>query len=347
MGARRLPSGPPAPPPTPDAMILVTGGAGFIGSNLVAGLLESGRGPVAVVDRFGTDDKWRNLAKHELEALIAPEALAEFLRDRGKHVDRVYHMGAVSSTLERDVDLIVETNVRLSQALWAWCAEATVPFVWASSAATYGDGSAGFRDGADPAALDRLRPLNAYGWSKHLFDRWVARRVRSRERRPPQWAGLKFFNVYGPNEYHNGEMRSVVCKAYPRARAGDPATLFRSHRADYPDGGQKRDFVHVRDCVDVLTWLHDHEEVSGLFNLGTGRARTWLDLMTALYQAVGQPLAVEWLDIPEPMRDRYQYFTEADMGALRAAGYGRPFLSIEDGVRDYVQGFLATDDPYR
>jgi ADP-L-glycero-D-manno-heptose 6-epimerase len=328
-------------------MILVTGGAGFIGSNLVAGLLESGRGAVAVVDRLGQDDKWRNLAKHDLEALIAPEGLGDFLRDRGKQVEFVYHLGAISSTLERDVDLIVETNLRLSQALWTWCIETMVPLVYASSAATYGDGSAGFQDGIDPATLERLRPLNPYGWSKHAFDRWVAQRVRRGENTPPHWAGVKFFNVYGPNEYHKDEMRSVVCKAYPRAAAGEPAVLFRSHRPDYPDGGQKRDFIYVRDCVDVLLWLHDHQEANGLFNLGTGEARSWLDLMEALYQAVGRPLSVDWVDIPEPMRDRYQYFTEADMSALRVAGYNRPFMSIEDGVRDYVQSFLATADPYR
>ena len=328
-------------------MILVTGGAGFIGSNLVAGLLASGRGPVAVVDRLGRDDKWRNLAKHDLEALIAPEGLPEFLRDRGKQVEFVYHMGAVSSTLERDADLIAETNIRLPQALWEWCAETMVPFVYASSAATYGDGAAGFRDGLDQANLEALRPLNAYAWSKHAFDRWVAHRVRREHRKPPHWAGIKFFNVYGPNEYHKGEMRSVVCKAYPGAAAGAPATLFRSHRPDYPDGGQKRDFVHVQDCVSVLLWLHDHQEASGLYNLGTGRARSWLDLMRALYDAVGKPLAVDWIDVPEEIRERYQYFTEADMSALRAAGYHRDFLSVEDGVRDYVRRFLATDDPYR
>lgn len=328
-------------------MILVTGGAGFIGSNLVAGLLESGRGPIGVVDWLGGDEKWRNLGKHEIDALIAPEGLPEFLQRRGSQVDFVYHLGAITSTLERDADRIVDTNLRLSQELWSWCAEAVVPFVYASSAATYGDGSHGFDDGADPVALARLRPLNAYAWSKHAFDRWVARRVRRAERTPPHWAGLKFFNVYGPNEYHKGEMRSVVAKAHPHAAAGEPVTLFRSHRPDVPDGGQKRDFIHVDDCVAVMCWLHDHEEVNGLFNLGTGRARTWLDLVGALYAAVGTPLAVEWTDIPEGLRDRYQYFTEADMGALRAAGYDRPFLSIEEGVRDYVQRYLATDDRYR
>ena len=329
-------------------MILVTGGAGFIGSNLVAALIESGRGPVAVVDYLGSEEKWRNLAQHEVELLIPPEQLTDFLQRRGKEVDCVFHLGAISSTIERDADLIAEINFRLPQALWKWCAESVVPFIYASSAATYGDGSAGFNDGADPATLQRMRPLNAYGWSKHAFDRWVARKALVGSGSvPPHWAGLKLFNVYGPNEYHKGEMRSVVCKAYPRATAGEPAVLFRSHRPDYPDGGQKRDFIHVRDCVDVMLWLRDHEEVNGLFNLGTGRARSWLDLMTALYGAVGRELSVEWIDVPEELRDRYQYFTEADMSALRAAGYDGTFLSIEDGVRDYVSRYLATDDPYR
>ena len=200
----------------PAQMILVTGGAGFIGSNLVATLLEQGLGPVAVVDRLGQDEKWRNLAKHDLEALVAPEGLSDFLQRRGKAIAFVFHLGAISSTVERDADLIADTNIRLSQALWEWCADESVPLVYASSAATYGDGSQGFRDGSDPEALARLRPMNAYGWSKHAFDRWVARRARAGERTPPQWVGLKLFNVYGPNEYHKGEMRSVVCKAMAR-----------------------------------------------------------------------------------------------------------------------------------
>ena len=328
-------------------MILVTGGAGFIGSNLVAGLLERGLGPVTVVDRLGQDEKWRNLAKHDLEALVAPEGLPDFLQRRGKEVGYVFHLGAVSSTMERDADLIADTNIRLSQGLWRWCAERRVPFVYASSAATYGDGVAGFQDGGDPEALSQLRPQNAYGWSKHAFDRWAVRHGRSVDMAPPQWVGLKFFNVYGPNEYHKGEMRSVVCKAYPRAAAGEPARLFRSHRPDYDAGGQKRDFIHVRDCVDVMLWFQEHPELSGLFNLGTGEAQSWLELITALYRAVGREPDVEWIDIPEAIRDRYQYFTQADMTALRHVGYERPFLSVAEGVQDYVERYLATDDPYR
>ena len=321
-------------------MILVTGGAGFIGSNMVAALDDEGV-RVSVCDRLGHDDKWRNLAARELEELVDPEDIGDFLEMRGDELSGVVHMGAISATTETDADLIVETNVRLSQALWHWCAEAEVPFIYASSAATYGDGAEGFGDDASPDALSRLAPLNAYGWSKHLFDRWVARRVDDGDPAPPQWVGLKFFNVYGPNEHHKGSMRSVVNKAFPAAGRGEPVTLFRSHHPDYEDGGQMRDFIHVQDCVDVMMWLLDHPDVSGLFNLGTGQARTWLDLMSALYGALDQEMEVAWVDTPEEIREKYQYFTQAEMAKLRAAGYDRPFTSVEDGVASYVREFLV------
>ncbi len=321
-------------------MILVTGGAGFIGSNLVAALDDQGR-RVAVCDRLGSDDKWKNLRRRELEALVAPEGLDAFLTGGGREVEAVVHMGAISATTETDADLIVETNVRLSQRIWQWCARHEVPLVYASSAATYGDGAQGFDDDGSPEALATLLPLNAYGWSKHLFDRWVARRVARGEPTPPAWVGLKFFNVYGPNEHHKGNMRSVVTKAFPAAARGEPVTLFRSHHPDYPDGGQMRDFVYVEDCVDVMLWLLDHPEVSGLFNLGTGRAQTWLELMGALYGAVGHDLEVRWVDTPEEIRDRYQYFTQARMDRLREAGYPGEFRAVEDAVPDYVHRFLT------
>jgi ADP-L-glycero-D-manno-heptose 6-epimerase len=256
-------------------------------------------------------------------------------------------MGAISSTTETDADLIVETNFRLSQRIWHWCAAQSVPLLYASSAATYGDGSAGFDDDGSPHALAKLVPLNPYGWSKHLFDRWVARTVQDDGAKPPQWLGLKFFNVYGPNEHHKGHMRSVVTKAWPHSERGEPVTLFRSHDPRYPDGGQKRDFVYVKDCVDVILWLMEHHDVNGLFNLGTGRAQTWLELMGALYRAVGHELQVDWVETPAEIRDRYQYFTQAETGRLRAAGYRRPFRSVEEGVTDYVKSHLATADPYR
>jgi ADP-L-glycero-D-manno-heptose 6-epimerase len=328
-------------------MIVVTGGAGFIGSNFIAGLEEAGGDPVSVVDWLGHDDKWKNLRRRDLDELVDPGALDDFLARRVRDITYVVHMGAVSSTTETDADLIAETNLRLSQHLWRWCARHEVPFLYASSAATYGDGSAGFDDDATPEALARLVPLNAYGWSKLAFDKWVARQASAPGAKPPQWVGLRFFNVYGPNEYHKEDMRSVVTKAYPAAAAGKPVTLFRSHRPDYPDGGQKRDFVYVKDCVDVMLWLVEHRAVSGLFNLGTGRAQTWLELMGALYGAVGRQLDVKWVDTPPEIRDRYQYFTQAEMARLRAAGYARPFRSVEEGVADYVEHHLATDDPYR
>jgi ADP-L-glycero-D-manno-heptose 6-epimerase len=326
-------------------MILVTGGAGFIGSNLVSALSERGC-RVAVCDRLGADDKWKNLRRSELAELIPPEDLPRFLEAQGEGVTYVFHMGAISSTLETDADLIVEVNFRLSQQLWRWCTRREVPLVYASSAATYGDGARGFDDDGSSEALATLRPLNPYGWSKHLFDRWTARQEKNGQR-PPQWAGLKFFNVYGPNEYHKAEMRSLVTKAYPVAARGEPIGLFRSHHPAYADGGQMRDFVYVEDCVSVMLWLYENREVSGLFNVGTGRARSWLDLMGALYAAVDKELSVAWRDIPEEMRERYQYFTEARVERLRAAGYARPFFSVEDGVRDYVERYLGTDDPYR
>ncbi|MEK9509387.1 ADP-glyceromanno-heptose 6-epimerase [Gemmatimonadota bacterium Y43] len=321
-------------------MYLVTGGAGFIGSNLVAALDDRGD-RVAVCDRFGTGDKWKNLRRRELEALVAPESLGTFLEERADEVSAVIHLGAISATTETDADLIVDTNVRLSQSVWRWCTHQQVPLIYASSAATYGDGEEGFDDDGSPEALARLLPLNAYGWSKHLFDRWVARRVADGEPTPPAWAGLKFFNVYGPNEHHKGSMRSVVTKAWPRVAAGQSVTLFRSHHPDYADGGQMRDFVYVEDCVDVMLWLLDHPEVSGLFNLGTGRAQSWLELIGALFAAVGREPRIEWVDTPVEIRDRYQYFTQASMDRLRAAGYDRPLRAVEDAVPDYVERFLA------
>jgi ADP-L-glycero-D-manno-heptose 6-epimerase len=328
-------------------VIVVTGGAGFIGSNIVAGLESADTGRVSVVDRLGCGEKWKNLRGRALDELVDPADLDDFLARRGEEVRYVVHMGAISATTETDADLIVATNVRLSQRIWRWCADRDVPLIYASSAATYGDGSEGFDDDSDPDALARLLPLNAYGWSKHLFDRWVVREVASGAPRPPQWVGLRFFNVYGPHEHHKGDMRSVVTKSYPAAAAGKPVTLFRSHHPDYEDGGQMRDFVYVKDCVDVMLWLMERRDVSGLYNLGTGRAQTWLELMGALYGAVGREMEVQWVDTAEEIRDRYQYYTQAAMDRLRAAGYQGRFRTVEEGVSDYVTEHLATPDPYR
>ncbi len=328
-------------------MYLITGGAGFIGSNLVAHLAERG-GQVVVCDRLGSDERWRNLAHHELAELIAPEALAHWLEQTDpERIEAVIHMGAISSTTEGDVDRLVANNIRPTLDLLAWCTVHQRRFIYASSAATYGDGSAGFDDDGSCAALARLRPLNAYGWSKQVVDRRIARLAEQRAPLPPQWVGLKFFNVYGPNEYHKGAMQSVIARNFARARSGEPLHLFRSYRADYADGGQRRDFIYVRDCVEVIAWLLEQPRICGLFNVGTGTARSWLDLAGALFAACERRRSVEFIDMPPELIPRYQYFTEARMQRLRAAGYARPFTSLEDGVADYVQRYLATDDPYR
>ncbi|MBI3709105.1 MAG: ADP-glyceromanno-heptose 6-epimerase [Proteobacteria bacterium] len=328
-------------------MIVVTGGAGFIGSNLLAGLEARGGYELVVCDRLASGDKWRNLAKRALADLIVPERLFDFLDAHADEIEVVYHLGANSSTTETDVDLIIAQNFRLSLDLWHWCTHSMTRLIYASSAATFGDGKAGFDDDASPAALARLRPLNPYGWSKHLFDRRVAALLAAAAPHPPQHVGLKFFNVYGPNEAHKRDQRSVVHQIHPRAAAGEPARLFKSYHPDYADGGQLRDFVWVDDCVAVMLWLLDHAQVSGLFNLGSGQARSFADLARAVYAALGRNCAIEYVDMPAELRDRYQYFTQARMERLRAAGYTAPFTPLETGVARYVGDFLANADPYR
>ncbi|MBE7219405.1 MAG: ADP-glyceromanno-heptose 6-epimerase [Caulobacteraceae bacterium] len=328
-------------------LVLVTGAAGFIGSNICADLAQAGW-DVAACDRLGPaeDGKWRNLAKHPLADFTAPGAMWDWLSAHADELDAVVHMGAVSATTEPDADLILHTNFTLSRDLFRWCAEHGKPLVYASSAATYGEGEGGFADADDLKSLQALRPLNAYGWSKALFDQY-ARREADRGRAPPQWAGLKFFNVYGPNEAHKGAMRSVVHQLYPKVAAGEEVRLFQSHREGIEDGGQRRDFVHVRDASAVVAWLLDHPQVSGIFNLGTGEARSFRDLAHAVFAAAGREPRIGYIPTPELIRDKYQYFTQADMGRLRAAGYAAPFTPLEEGVADYVGRFLSQADPYR
>lgn len=326
--------------------ILVTGGAGFIGSNLVAAL-EARGGEIAVCDRLGDGEKWRNLAKRALAAVIEPERLLPYLDRYPGKIEAVFHMGAISATTERDADLVIRTNFTLPLALWEWCARHGARFIYASSAAVYGDGRQGFDDDGSPAALARLQPMNVYGWSKLLFDRRVADLVSDSALRPRQWAGLRFFNVYGPNEYHKGPMRSVVKQVHERIQRGEAATLFKSHSPDYADGGQLRDFIWVGDCVDAMLWLYDNPEVNGLFNLGTGKARSFAELAAATFAAAGKPPQIRYVDTPVELRERYQYFTEARMERLRAAGYDKSFTSLEEGIARYVREFLAAPNPYR
>jgi len=328
-------------------MIIVTGGAGFIGSNLAAAIEDRGERDIVVVDRFGTDDKWRNLAKRSRIEIMSPEGLGELIALRRHDIRAIFHMGAISATTERDVDLILANNWRLSCELWDLAARFELRLIYASSAATYGDGTQGFDDDSSPAALARLLPLNPYAWSKHLFDLRVSRALEAGERAPRQWAGLKFFNVFGPNEGHKGGQMSVVPQFHRQIRTGGGAKLFKSYRPDYPDGGQTRDFIHIDDAVAVMLWLFDRPEVNGLFNVGTAKARSFLDIANAIFAALGRKPSIEFVDMPEALRDRYQYFTEARTDRLRAAGFARPFTSLEDGVADYVTRFLAAPDPYR
>jgi len=326
-------------------MILVTGGAGFIGSNLQAALWERDVESV-VVDRLREHGKWRNLAAHPPARLIAPEDLDQFLAGHPP-IEMVFHLGAVSATTARDGDLVWQSNVALSQSLWEWCAGRGVRFVYASSAATYGAGGAGFDDDPSLEYLRALRPLNLYGWSKHAFDLWVARRIAAGEKRPPQWVGLKFFNVYGPNEYHKGGMISVVKVKHDEVKAGQAARLFRADQPGLADGEQKRDFIWVGDVVAALLWLRDTPGVSGLFNLGTGKARSYRDLAHAVCDALNVPRQIAFIDMPEALAGQYQSFTEARMERLRAAGFVRPCTALEDGVKLYLQNYLSKPDPYR
>ncbi|HXZ59968.1 MAG TPA: ADP-glyceromanno-heptose 6-epimerase [Steroidobacteraceae bacterium] len=327
-------------------MYVVTGGAGFIGSNLVAELSDRGA-DVVVCDWLRSDERWRNLAKHDIVDLVAPEALTGWLDRHREDVEAIVHMGAISSTTETDVDLMVRDNVRFTLDLLQWCTGADRRLIYASSAATYGDGSAGFEDAPGCAPLSRLRPLNAYGWTKHFVDRRIARLAEQGMPLPPQWVGLKFFNVYGPNEYHKGSMRSLVAQNFAAVHRGDAVRLFRSRRADYADGGQARDFIYVKDCVGVISWLLRNPGVCGLFNVGTGVARSWLDLAQALFSAANRPARIEFIDMPPQLVEKYQYFTQASVARLRAAGYREAFTPLEQGIADYVQQYLARTDPYR
>jgi len=328
-------------------MIVITGGAGFIGSNLVASLEARGGSGLVVVDHLGSGEKWRNLSKRELLAIVPPAELFNYLVQHRSAIEGVFHLGASSSTIEPDTDLVVQTNFSLSQRLWRWCADNRIRLIYASSAATYGNGAAGFDDDTASKALAKLRPLNAYGWSKHLFDRWVARQVERGYPCPPQWAGVKFFNVYGPNEYHKGGQLSVALQIWRQISSGAHATLFKSHHADYADGGQQRDFVWVDDVVDIMLWLYDQPKTCGIFNAGSGKARSFADLAGAVYAALGKEPQLRYIEMPEALRGNYQYFTEAKLERLRQAGYAKPATPLEEGVRRYVQDFLTQPDIYR
>jgi ADP-L-glycero-D-manno-heptose 6-epimerase len=326
-------------------MLLVTGGAGFIGSNVVASLNEAGCHDVVVSDWLGSEGKWRNLQKRQLADLVAPEALTRWLD--GRKLDAVIHLGAISSTTATDGDAVMDNNFRLSLMLLDWCTATRTPFIYASSAATYGNGDEGFSDAWSLAELKRFKPMNLYGWSKHLFDLALIDRLQRKEKVPPQWAGLKFFNVFGPNEYHKGAMMSLVAKTFGDAKAGKAIRLFKSHRDGIADGDQRRDFIYVDDAIAVVRFMLETPSVSGIFNVGTGKARSFKDLVTAMYAALRMKPNIEYVDMPEEIRGTYQYFTQAEVANLQRAGYNAGFTALEDSVGRYVTQFLDREDRYR
>ncbi|WP_300554013.1 ADP-glyceromanno-heptose 6-epimerase [Maricaulis sp.] len=327
-------------------MFIVTGGAGFIGSNIVADLAAQGKA-VALIDELGTDAKWKNIAKHTLEDVIHPDQTFEALDYHAGRIEGIIHMGAISATTERDGDLIARTNFTLSRDLWDWCSARDVPFVYASSAATYGDGEQGFDDDDDLVSMSKLRPLNAYGWSKWLFDCWARRQVDEKRAAPPRWAGLKFFNVYGPNEQHKGSMRSVAIQVFEQVSETGKMKLFASDHPDYEDGGQMRDFVWVEDCARTAIWCATGLQENGIYNVGSGKARSFKDLALAVFAAMEREPQIEFIDMPDKLKGQYQYFTQARMSRLVAAGCPVNGTALEDGVGQYVRDFLATDDPFR
>jgi ADP-L-glycero-D-manno-heptose 6-epimerase len=326
-------------------MIIITGATGFIGSNIVADLNAQGRTDLLLVDDLGTQGKWKNIAKRRFVDLVDYRQLDTLLPTLHA-ADAVFHMGANSSTTSTDGDEILRVNLHATMAWWKWCTQTGTPFIYASSAATYGDGAQGFDDNQAPDALDQLAPLNLYGWSKHQFDKWAVERA-AEGKAPPQWAGLKFFNVYGPNEYHKGDMKSLVAKNTDLVAGGETIKLFKSYKDGFADGAQLRDFVYVKDCVAVMMWLMANRQVSGLFNLGTGQARSFVDLIQAIGAALNKPVNIEFVEMPESIRPNYQYFTQANMAKLQAAGYKQAMFSLEDGVHDYVVAHLRASDKFR
>ena len=316
-------------------MIIVTGGAGFIGSSLVWRLNELGESKIIIVDDLGTDEKWKNLVPLKFVDFVHKDDFISMVLDREFpfETDSIIHMGANSSTTEKDADHLFSNNYLYTKELAQYCLEKNIRFIYASSAATYGDGSLGFDD--DENKLGLLRPLNMYGYSKQLFDLWAKRNGAF-----DKIVGLKYFNVFGPNEYHKGDMRSVVHKAFEQVRDTGKVRLFKSLNPKYKDGEQLRDFIYIKDAVEMTLFFLDKPNTSGLFNIGSGKARTWNDLVTALFKAMNKPVKIEYIELPQHLQDKYQYFTEANIVKIKKAGFTTPTTRLEDGVADYVKSYL-------
>ncbi len=326
-------------------MYLVTGATGFIGSCLLAEMEKRGFSDIVAVDTFGDGAKWRNVAKRGALRFVFPAEMDAFIAEHRSEIKAVLHLGAISSTTETDVDRIVENNFQLTVRLYEFCRQNSIPLVYASSAATYGDGAKGFVDNDALDFISSLRPLNPYGWSKNAVDKYIASTGGYAEG-GSQVVGLKFFNVYGPNEYHKGQQMSVMRHFYEQFRTAGRVRLFKSYRDDCADGEQRRDFVWVGDCVSVMLWMLDHPEVRGLFNVGTGHATSYNVVAQSIARAMGIEPVIEYIEMPDSVRHQYQYFTEADLTKLRGVGYDAPFLSVPEGVERYVKGFLASGDLY-
>jgi ADP-L-glycero-D-manno-heptose 6-epimerase len=323
-----------------NSFILLTGAAGFIGSYLLGYLNKQGYNKIIIVDDFSDEDKWFNFDSKKFINKVEREELFEWLRIADPRIEFVFHLGARTDTTEFDYAVHEKLNLEYSKDIWDYCTAKNIPLVYASSAATYGSGEFGYKDSHD--ILDKLQPLNPYGISKNEFDKWAL----LQNIQPPFWAGLKFFNVYGPNEYHKGRMASVIFHSFNQIKSTGKVKLFKSHRPDFKDGQQLRDFIYVKDVAAVCYWLMENHITSGLYNLGTGKARSFDDLVKATFAGMGKEPVIEYIDMPEDIRNKYQYFTEADMNKLEAAGYTRPFYSLEDGVVDYVKNYLLKKEYY-
>ncbi|MDG1287007.1 MAG: ADP-glyceromanno-heptose 6-epimerase [Rickettsiales bacterium] len=327
-------------------IILIIGGAGFIGSNLAKRLADRGTHRIVIADQFGNGKKWNNLVRVPVDEIVHPENLFYWLDSYGEEVDMVYHLGGIADSAEGDVESIIESNHNFPLLVWRWCAEASVRFIYASSYEVYGDGAQGFDDTEDLDYQRKLRPLNPNGWSKKLLDMHVSGAKERDEAVPPQWVGLRLFNIYGPNEYHKKSSRSVALKIYEEASKGVPVKLFKSGNDAYADGAQMRDFMHVSDAINMLEWFLDTSDVSGTFNAGSGKAHSFEELANVIFKALGKEPNIKYVDMPTDVEGQYQYKTEATIQRLRNIGYDRPIMTMEQGITDYIQNYLKKDDPY-
>ena len=326
-------------------MIILTGGGGMIGSMIAWHLnTQMNFDDFVIVDDLINEQQENNFNKRKFIEYIAKDDLEKYLNDK-KNVSAVIHMGAISATTESNFNRLLQSNIRFSQALWHWCAENKVPFIYASSAATYGDGSVGYDD--NESELDKLSPLNAYGYSKHFFDRWVQLELSKNQPTPPQWCGLKFFNVYGPNEYHKGRMASVVFHSFNQFKETNQIKLFKSEHPSYADGMQVRDFIYVKDAVKIIIFFLNNNNFSGLYNAGTGNAETFKALAEAvLINTKGQPNDIKYIEMPNDLKGKYQYYTQATMNKINSIGFNDNFMNVKEGVTDYLESYLLTSDRY-